>query len=150
MKKNLNLIAPDIYELMLTGEKLINSFSFDPKLCELIRVRVSQINCCGYCLDMHTRKAVEAGEHMQRIFTLPAWWETNFFTEEEQVALKLAEEVTRISNKGLSEQTHQKALSLFGEKKFFQLIFIIIMINNWNRIAISTRLVPEKLETNGK
>lgn len=134
-------IEPGVYAIMLAAEKQISQFRLDPKLRELIKVRVSQINGCGYCLNLHTAEAIKLGESPQRLFTLSAWWETPFFTEEEQAALKLAEEITLIANEGVTDSTYNKAVATFGEQKVAQLILAILTINNWNRIAISTHMV---------
>ena len=86
------------------------------------------------------------GETEQRLYALSAWWETPFFTEAEQAALQLAEEVTRIAEKGLSDSTYQKALELFGEQNVAQIIFTTVVISSWNRIAISVHTMPERDE----
>lgn len=132
---------PRIYQAMAIAEKHINDFDIDPKLKELIKVRVSQINGCGYCIDYHTGDALAIGETNQRLFALSAWWETPFFTEEEQAALKLAEEVTNISHNGVSDETYETAVKLLGKQKLAQIIFIAITTNSWNRIAIPTHMV---------
>src|SRR5580765_1750988 len=100
-RMNINKAEPGIYKAMDASDKQVDSFALDPKLKELIRIRVSQINGCGYCINMHTKDALKLGEIAQRIFALSAWWETPFFTEEEKAALKLAEQVTNISKKGV-------------------------------------------------
>ena len=137
---------PKVYEAMSFMEKATKNFSIEPKLLELIKIRASQLNGCGYCLDMHTKDARKIGESEQRLYTIAAWWETLFFSEEEQAALKLTEEVTLISKKGVSDETYQKVVTLFGEKGFAQLLLAIITINGWNRIAVATHLIPPKAE----
>lgn len=148
MKPRINIknAEPRIYKAMFSADKEITGFSLDPKLKALIKVRVSQINGCGYCINMHSKESRELGESEQRLYALAAWWETPFFTGTEQAALKLAEEVTNISGKGLSEPAYQKALELFGEQGVAQLIFTSVVINSWNRIAISSHMVPESDE----
>lgn len=143
MKSRLSIkaVEPGIYQAMAAADQQVKSFDIDPKLTELIKVRVSQINGCGYCIDYHTKDALKLGETPQRLFALSAWWETPFFTDEEQAALKLAEEVTLIHNQGVTDETYKKAVELFGEKKLAQIIFIAITINGWNRIAIPAHMV---------
>lgn len=143
-RMSLKTIEPGIYEAMLAAEKQISKFALDPKLKELLKIRVSQINGCGYCLNIHNRDARNLGETEQRLFTLTAWRETPFFTEEEQAAFKLAEEITLIAGHGVSDDTYNKAVAIFGEQKVAQLILVILTINSWNRIAISTRMVAGK------
>lgn len=139
-RMNINEAEPRIYKAMAVADKQIEGFDIDPKLRELIKVRVSQVNGCGYCIDYHTKDSLALGETNQRLFGLAAWWETPFFTEEEQAALKLAEEVTNISH-GVSDGTYSNALKLFGEQKLAQIIFITVTINSWNRIAIPVHMV---------
>ena len=142
-RMDINKAEPGIYQVMFAADKVVKGFDIEPKLKELIKVRVSQINGCGYCINYHTKDALAIGEINQRLFALSAWWETPFFTEEEQAALKLAEEVTNILH-GVSDDTYQKALQFFGEQGVAQLIFIAITINSWNRVAIPVHMVAEQ------
>lgn len=106
-----------------------------------MKLRASQINGCGYCVNLHSREARKAGESEQRVYAVSAWWETPFFTEPEQAALKLAEEITKISERGLSDETYQKAIKHFSEQQVAQLIFAVVVTNSWNRLAISMHMV---------
>lgn len=144
MKSRMSIkeVEPKVYEAMLTAARIAKDFDIDPKLRELIKIRVSQINGCGYCLNMHVKDARKIGETDQRLDTLAAWWETPFFSDKEQAALKLAEEMTFISKQGITDSTYERAVQLFGEKGVAQLTLEILIINNWNRIAISTHLMP--------
>ncbi len=140
-RMNINDAEPRIYQAMAVADKQLPAFDLDAKLQELIRVRISQINGCGYCIDYHTQDALKLGETAQRLFALAAWWETPFFTEEEQAVLRLAEEVTNISAHGVSDNTYDTALKLLGEQKLAQVIFVTVTINSWNRIAISMHMI---------
>ena len=142
-RMDINSVEPAIYAAMSESDTRIDAFGLSPKLRELVRLRASQINGCGYCINYHTKNALKMGESAQRLFAVSAWWETPFFTEEEQAVLKLTEEVTMISKHGVSDEVYEKALKFLGEKKLVQLIFIIVTINSWNRIAISTHMVAE-------
>ena len=142
-RMSINKAEPGIYKAMAASDNKVDSFELDPKLKELIRVRVSQINGCGYCINTHTKDALKIGETVQRLFAVSAWWETPFFSEEERVVLKLAEQLTNIADKGLSDEVYNKALHILGETKLAQTIFLIITINSWNRIAISMHMVAE-------
>lgn len=142
-RMDINKAEPEIYQAMAVSDKKVESFELDAQLKELIRIRVSQINGCGYCINSHTKDAIKMGETTQRLFTVSAWWETPFFTEEEQVALKLAEQVTHISESGISDEAYSNALSILGEKKLAQVIFTAVTINSWNRIAISMHMVAD-------
>ena len=145
MKERMNIdqAEPGIYKAMAASDKKVASFELDEKLKELVRVRVSQINGCGYCINTHTKDALKIGETTQRLFAISAWWETPFFSEEERTVLKLAEQVTNISNGGVTDEVYNNALNILGEKKLAQAIFVIVTINSWNRIAISMHMVAD-------
>ena len=95
---------PRIYKAMNEAEDQLEAFGLDPKLSLMIYTRASQLNGCGYCINMHTKDARKAGETEQRLYALSAWWETPFFTEEEQVILKLTEEITQLTRSGVSDE----------------------------------------------
>lgn len=139
---NLNQIDPEAYKAMMGMENYIHKSGLDKKYYELIKIRTSQINGCAYCLDMHTRDARKLGETEQRIYVLPAWRETSFFTEEEKAILALTEEITSIQGH-VSDATFDNAITVLGEKTTQQVIFAAITINGWNRLAISSHFMPE-------
>jgi len=125
---------------MINLEMTLQTTSLTNIQKELIKTRASQINQCAFCLDMHTKDAVKYGETPQRIYLLNAWREANLFTEEEKVILAITEEVTLISQKGLTDETYGKATQFFDEDQIKSMIMAVITINMWNRIAISTNL----------
>ena len=141
---NIKQTEPGIYEAMGEASKVINAFGLEPKLLELIRVRASQLNGCGYCINLHTRDALKMGETPQRLFAVSAWWETPFFTDEEQAVLRLTEQLTVVSSSGVTDEVYERAKSLLGEKRLAQVIFAIVAINSWNRIAVSVHMVAER------
>lgn len=145
MKERMNIDAAEagVYKAMNAAEKQISTFKIEKKLAELIKLRTSQLNGCGYCVNLHSQDARKAGETEQRVFAISAWWETPFFTEAERAALKLAEEITKIHEAGLREETFQNAKKYFSETEIAQLIFITTVTNSWNRIAISMHMVAE-------
>lgn len=140
---NIDAAEPGIYKAMNAAEKQLSTFTIDKKLAELVKLRASQINGCGYCVNLHARDARKAGETEQRVFAISAWWETPFFTEAERAALQLAEEITRIGEAGLQEASFQNAKKHFSETEIAQLIFITTVTNSWNRIAIAMHMVAE-------
>jgi AhpD family alkylhydroperoxidase len=129
---------------MIEAENQLETFELDPKLKELIKIRASQLNGCGYCINMHAKDARKLGETEQRLYAISAWWETPFFTEEEQVVFKLTEEITHLTKSGVSDDLYEKALAIFGKQRLAQIIFSIITINAWNRIAVATHMVAEQ------
>lgn len=143
MKSRLNIqkLEPKAYEAMYGLENFLANSELDKLHLELIKIRASQINGCAFCINMHTKDAMKLGETNQRIFLLNAWRETILFTEEERVILAMTEEITNISQHGLSEETYQKALTLFSENYIAIIILAITTINAWNRIAISSHMM---------
>lgn len=133
--------APAALQAMLGLEKYIRSSGLDRKLCELIKIRASQLNGCAYCLDMHTEEALDLGESPRRIFALSAWEESPLFTDDERIALQLTEEVTLIADGGVDDCTYEDALNAFGEENLAHIIMQIVIINSWNRIAVSGKQI---------
>lgn len=139
---NINEIEPQAYKAMYALEGYLATTQLSKTHKELIKIRASQINGCAFCIDMHTKDALQYGETTQRIFLLNAWRETNLFTEEEKVILSITEEITLIHNQGLSAEIYKKAVQFFDKNTIAQIIMSIVTINAWNRIAVSTQLEP--------
>ncbi|MCC8929798.1 MAG: carboxymuconolactone decarboxylase family protein [Rhodococcus sp. (in: high G+C Gram-positive bacteria)] len=107
-------------------------------LVELVKIRVSQLNGCAHCLRMHTRDAVAAGESVDRLAVLPAWWESQYFTDQEQAALVLAERITRIANEHTSPTPDTHIPAALSEQQIAAVTWLAVVINGWNRIAITS------------
>ena len=131
-------VEPKGYQSLFSIEKYLQQSGLTHTHKELIKIRASQLNKCAFCIDMHTKDALSQGESLQRILLLNAWEETELFTPEEKILLKVTEEVTLISEKGLSTDTYKKAVQLLGENYLAQTIMAIIAINAWNRLSVST------------
>ncbi len=116
--------------------------SLEKSLLHLIKYRVSQINGCAYCLDMHSKDLLAIGETTQRLLVLDAWRETPFYTDRERAALGWAEAVTFITQGHASDEIYEETRQHFSEEEMIDLTFAITTINAWNRIAISFRAVP--------
>lgn len=144
MEQRLNMqqALPETYRAMLHLSMSVKHSKITAIQGELIKIRASQINGCAFCLNMHTKDARKLGETEQRIYTLPAWRETKFFSEEDQAVLALTEEVTLISNH-VSDAVYNNAVKVLGEDGTAEVIMAAVVINAWNRIAISTNLLPE-------
>ena len=144
MEKRIKIdqIAPQEYKAMLGLEGFLTKAKLKKSHKELIKIRASQINNCAYCIDMHTKDALKNGETANRIFLISAWREAiGIFTEEEQLILEMTEEITQISQHGLSEKTYEKASRFFSDNLLAEIIVAVVIINSWNRIAVSTRLL---------
>jgi AhpD family alkylhydroperoxidase len=114
--------------------------SFDPKLLELIRVRVSQMNGCAHCLHMHRQDALKLGETEDRLLLLNAWQESQLYTERERAALAWAESLTQIAECHAPDAVYEAAQSAFSDDELVALSIGVAMINAWNRLAIGFRL----------
>lgn len=134
-------IEPEAYKAMMVLENYTKTIQLNPLFIELIKIRASQINGCAYCLDMHTETAIKIGESVRRIFALSVWKESLLFTEEERAILQLTDEVTSISIHGVTDETYNRVVNCFDEKKTAQIIMQIVLINSWNRIAVSTKMI---------
>jgi len=132
---------PEGYTALVAFDKYLKSTSISPIQKELIKIRASQINGCSFCIDSHTTDARKMGESERRIYSISTWRDTPFFTEEERAILALTEEVTLISQR-VSDKTFNNAVNILGEKYVAQVIMAIIIINSWNRLAISTNIEP--------
>jgi len=119
--------------------KQLDQVDFDHKLRELVRIRASQLNGCAYCIDMHTKDARAIGETEQRIYALPAWRETAFFTDRERAALAFTETVTLLAQTHVPAEAYDEVSTLFTPDEVAALLGLIITINAWNAIGVSTR-----------
>ena len=137
---NIEQKQSDTWKAMYQLSAVISKSSLSPILKHLIKVRTSQINSCAYCINMHTKEDLQIGETQQRLFVLSAWRETNLFTDEEKAVLALTEEVTLIHNKGVSDETYKAAEKFFSAETIGEIIMSTVLMNMWNRIAVSTHL----------
>ena len=134
--------ARDVYRAIAA---LDASAPLEPRLRELVRIRASQINGCAFCVDMHSVDAQRAGELDRRIFALAAWRESPFFDDRERAALALTEAMTLLSEHGVPDEVYDAAAAAFDETELGNLMGVIIAINAWNRVAVSTELQPPAL-----
>lgn len=142
MRVNFQAAAPGVVKAMLGLERYLTSQSqsdegVEKPLIELVKIRVSQINRCAYCLDMHTKDARALGETEQRIYALNAWREAPYFSERERAALAWAEANTLLATKGVDDSVYQQAQQQFSESQLVNLTLAIATINAWNRFAVS-------------
>ncbi len=119
--------------------KELDQAEIDPRLRELIRIRASQLNGCAYCIDMHTKDARAIGETEQRIYGLAAWAETPYFTARERAALAFTETVTRLADTRVPDEAYRAVAAEFSPQEVAALVSLIVTINAWNAIGVSTR-----------
>ncbi|NBH05539.1 carboxymuconolactone decarboxylase family protein [Amycolatopsis sp. SID8362] len=135
--------APELYQAMANLQAEVNkagaNAGLDPKLLELVKTRASQINGCAFCLDMHSRDALELGESPRRLFVLDGWRETDLFTEQEQAALALTEAMTKLSaTQTVPDDVYEQAVRVLTEDQYRAVAWEIIAINSWNRMTITS------------
>lgn len=135
-------LAPEVYKAMIALDTVARR-GLEPTLVELVLTRASQLNHCAWCLDMHTRDARSAGVSEQKLDLLNAWEEAlNVYSDRERVALALTEAVTVLTDGFVPDKVYSAASEHFEETELAQLISVIVTINAWNRIAVTTRRTP--------
>lgn len=119
----------------------VRDAGLDPRLAELVKLRVSQINGCAFCLRLHTRDALALGETADRLAVVAAWWESQYFTEQEKAALALAEEVTELP----VPEPRRWDTGALTDEQVSAVTWLAILMNSWNRIAIRSHysVAPE-------
>jgi AhpD family alkylhydroperoxidase len=135
-------ISGGAYQAMAGLEGFVRSTGLDPALLHLMKMRVSQINGCAVCLDMHSKDARAAGETEQRLYELNAWRETPFYSERERAALAWAEALTLVHETHAPDDVYEEARKHFSEQELVSLTIAIVAINGWNRLSIGFRTVP--------
>jgi AhpD family alkylhydroperoxidase len=124
----------------------IGETALDPTLKHLIDIRVSQLNGCAFCLDMHAKEAKIAGERELRLYHLAAWRESPLFSAKEKAALAFAEALTQITPEGISDELYRSVAEHFSEVELSELNFAIVAINAWNRLGITSRMEPGAMD----
>ncbi len=134
--------APGAMKAMGALESYLAGCGLEPGLQDLVKLRASQINGCAYCVDMHSLDARAGGETEQRLYALPVWQETPFFTDRERAALLWTEKLTLISIDHVPDEVYDQVRHFFSEAELANLTLVIATINAWNRFGISFRDVP--------
>lgn len=133
--------APEVYKAMVRLDAAARK-GLDPVTYELVKIRASQINHCAFCLDMHSKDALAAGESVERIVQLGAWEEAkHFYTEREIAALALTDAITVLTDGFVPDDAYEEAARLYDEQELSQLIAAITTINAWNRFGVTARMV---------
>ena len=132
-------VSPAAFKAMLDMETCVRGSGLEHSLLELVKMRVSQINGCAYCLDMHSKDARAAGETEQRLHLLAAWREAPLYSPRERAALAWAEAVTLVATNDLPDALYAQVQAAFNEKAMVDLTLAIITINGWNRLAVGFR-----------
>ncbi|CAM3436065.1 Alkylhydroperoxidase [Bordetella sputigena] len=139
-----NQIAPNGAKALGGVYAYVMQSGLPADLVDLVYLRVSQINNCAYCLDMHTRELIKKGVKLEKLALLQAWHEGgSLFNETERAALAWAECVTRVAETGVPDDAYQAAREVFNEKQLVDLTIAISLMNSYNRMAISFRNTPQ-------
>jgi AhpD family alkylhydroperoxidase len=122
-------------KVLNTLQDAVDKSSIEAPLQQLVRLRASQINGCAYCVDMHSQELLTSGDNQRKVFAVAVWWETPFFTERERAALELTEAMTRLADHPISDETYDRVKAHFSDQAMSDLIWIIAVINTWNRLG---------------
>lgn len=140
---NLGKSAPALYQAVVELDRLaaeaLNQAGIAEGFSHLLRLRASQINQCAFCVRLHARDALASGESSDRLAVLPAWRETEYFDAKERAALELVEAITLISDGQVPDAVYEQARESLSQEELSAIEWIAIVINTWNRIAISSR-----------
>ena len=135
-------VSPGAVHALLGVEKYLKECGLEESLLHLIKLRVSQINGCAFCLDMHWKDLRAIGENEQRLYSLDAWEECPYYSERERAALAWAEAVTLVSETHVPDSVYDSVKEHFSEKELVDLTLAVAMINLWNRLSIAGRVTP--------
>ena len=132
----------DVYPTLLLMENKVQASGLDTRLLHLIKIRASQMNGCAYCLDMHFKKAIKDDLDIKHLYSLSAWRETSYFTEEERAALAWTEALTFVADGHVPDAVYEPLTKHFGKSEISLITLAVIAINSWNRLVLSIRSEP--------
>jgi AhpD family alkylhydroperoxidase len=132
----------EVLDVLMTAENYLNASGLDHKLLELMKYRVSQINGCARCLDIHHKEAIKLGETEQRLHTVAAWRDCTYYTDKERAVLAFAEALTKISEEDIDDELYNTLSELFSKREIVDLTLAVTQINTWNRLNRTFRMGP--------
>lgn len=142
-RMNYAQVSPDVYKLLLRQHQYLQSCGLEPALIGLVFLRASQINQCAFCVRMHWRELRHLGVSEDKLATLPAWRESQDFSERERAALAWTEAVTVLTDGYVSDDTYAAVEQIFTEKELADLTLAVVSINSWNRLNVAFRKQPD-------
>ena len=144
MSQRLNYMqqSPEFFKKMVEFSSVQNDCAIETTILDLVHLRASQLNGCGFCLDMHSKEAKIHGERELRLYHLPVWRESTLFNPRERAALEWAENLTRLPEHGVPDEVYNRVREQFSEKEISDLTFSIMIINAWNRVSIAFKVTP--------
>ncbi|AUX79897.1 MULTISPECIES: carboxymuconolactone decarboxylase family protein [Sinorhizobium] len=134
--------SPELFKKLSELSITLKDSVIDQTIRDLVNIRASQINGCGFCLDMHVKEAKIHGESELRLYHIAIWRESNLFIPRERAALAWTEAVTRLPEGGIPDELYERVRGQLSEKEISDLTFSIMVINAWNRASISFKNVP--------
>lgn len=144
MTQRLNYMqqSPELFKKMLEFSNAEHDSAIEEKIIDLVHIRASQMNGCGFCLDMHVKQAKIHGEGELRLYHIAIWRESTLFTPRERAALAWTEILTKLPEHGVPDELYDRVRGLFSEKEISDLTFSVMAINAWNRINVAFKNVP--------
>lgn len=144
MTQRLNYAAqsPEFFKKLSDLSLSLKDSVVEQSIRDLVNIRASQLNGCGFCLDMHVKEAKIHGERELRLYHVAIWWESNLFAPRERAALAWTEAVTKLTDGGIPEELYERVRGQLSEKEVSDLTFSIMTINAWNRVSIAFKAVP--------
>ena len=137
-------ISEEVLRGMMKNEEYLRNCGLNVKELDLMRFRVSQINNCAYCLDMHSKEAIHAGETPLRLYSVSAWREAPYYSEREKAILEFAEALTCLPERGVDDNIYSNMQKHFSNEEIANLTLAVVQINSWNRIVSCFRPTPGK------
>ena len=134
--------SPDLFKKFLEFTMTLNHSSIEDSIRDLVQLRVSQINGCAFCVDMHVKHATIQGERALRLHHVAIWRESNLFSPRERACLAWAEVLTQIPAQGVADEIYERVRTQLSEKEISDLTFSVMAINAWNRVNIAFRIEP--------
>ncbi|MCR1568181.1 MAG: carboxymuconolactone decarboxylase family protein [Mixta calida] len=139
LRLNYSMLSPDAYQGMLAAKKALDNSTLGKKLIELVYLRISQINGCAFCLEMHAKSLREGGESLTRLDALSGWHVSPHFSEKERAALAWAETLARVDQTHAPDDVYEALSSFFSDREISDLTFAISLMSAFNRLAIGMR-----------
>ncbi|MBY5718963.1 carboxymuconolactone decarboxylase family protein [Rhizobium leguminosarum] len=134
--------SPELFKKFMEFSMALKSSVIDEKLQALVEIRASQINGCGFCLDMHVKQAKIHGETELRLYHVAIWRESNLFVPRERAALAWTEALTKLPEGGIPDEIYERVRGQLSEKEISDLTFVVMAINAWNRVNVGFKTVP--------
>jgi AhpD family alkylhydroperoxidase len=145
-RANYRTESPELFRKYVELSTLTNKSAIEEKIRDLVAIRVSQVNGCGFCLDMHVKQAKIHGERELRIYHLGVWWESTLFAPRERAALAWAEVLTKLPEQGVPDELYERVSGQLSPKEISDLTYIVTSINAWNRLNIGFKIIPGSLD----